>query len=108
MFETEMFPSDPAWLVDHLVYDRVVAPGALYGAMAVSFSLADGNGPAVVDDVQMHNALIFEEEDAGDGTDSAGRKLQFVLDGPADAPARCFEVFSKGRNRGRMDPSRRG
>ena len=96
MFETEMFPSDPAWLVDHLVYDRVVAPGALYGAMAVSVSLADGNGPVMVDDLQMHNALIFEEEDTDDGTNGAGRKLQFVLDGPADDPARRFEVFSKG------------
>ena len=96
MFETEMFPSDPAWLVDHLVYDRVVAPGALYGAMAVSVSLADESGPVMVDDLQMHNALIFEEEGAGDGADSAGRKLQFVLDGPVDASARRFEVFSKG------------
>ena len=97
-FETEMYPSDPAWLVDHLVYDRVVAPGALYGAMAVSVSLADGNGPAMVDDMQMHSALIFEKEDADDGTNGAGRGLQFVLDGPADAPARRFEVFSKGEN----------
>ena len=98
MFETEMFPSDPAWLADHLVYDRVVAPGALYGAMAVSVSLADESSPVMVDDLQMHNALIFEEEGADEGTNDAGRKLQFVLDGPAEASGRRFEIFSKGEN----------
>ena len=96
IYETVVFRTDPAWMVDHLVYERVVAPGGLYGAMAVSVSLANGNGPAIVEDMQMHNALIFEEEDADDGADGAGRKLQFVLDGPADVLARRFEIFSKG------------
>ena len=96
IYETVVFRTDPAWMVDHLVYERVVAPGGLYGAMAVSASLANGNGPAIVEDMQMHNALVFEEEDADDGADDAGRKLQFVLDGPADALARRFEIFSKG------------
>ena len=95
-YETVVFRTDPAWMVDHLVYERVVAPGGLYGAMAVSVSLANGNGPAIVEDMQMHNALVFEEEDADDGADDAGRQLQFVLDGPADALARRFEIFSKG------------
>ena len=36
MFETEVVPSDPAWLQDHLVFGRVVAPGGMYGAMAVA------------------------------------------------------------------------
>ena len=96
MFETELFPSDPAWMTDHLVYERVVAPGGLYGAMAVAASLAHENGPAVVDDMQMHSALIFDESDADDGTNSAGRKLQLVLDGPSDALGRGFEIFSRG------------
>ena len=39
-FETEVFPSDPPWLDDHRVFGRLVAPGALYGAMAVSASPA--------------------------------------------------------------------
>ena len=95
-FETELFPSDPAWMADHLVYERVVAPGGLYGAMAVAASLAHENGPAIVDDVQMHSALIFEEAAADDGMTGAGRTLQFVLDAPSDASARGFEIFSKG------------
>ncbi|MDE2719062.1 SDR family NAD(P)-dependent oxidoreductase [Candidatus Palauibacter polyketidifaciens] len=110
-FETEMFASDPAWLQDHLVYDRIVAPGALHGAMAVSASLAGRGGSATVSDMQLHSPLIFESEDGEDpedGAHGAGRKLQFVLSGPEDAtvdaaadaaaetPERRFEVFSKG------------
>ena len=40
-YETELFPSDPAWLRDHRVFGRVIAPGALYGAMAAAASLAE-------------------------------------------------------------------
>ena len=88
-YETEMFPSDPDWLQDHLVFGRVVAPGGMYGAMAVSAFFADRNGPAAVEEVQTYNPLIFQEDDAG-------RRLQFVLDGPEDATSRRFEIYSKG------------
>ena len=96
MFETELSPSEPAWMADHLVYERVVAPGGLYGAMAVAASLARENGPAIVDDVQMHSALIFEEAAADDGMTGAGRRLQFVLDAASGDSGRGFEIFSKG------------
>ena len=42
-FDTEVFPSDPAWLSDHRVFGRLIAPGALYGAMAASASLVEGS-----------------------------------------------------------------
>ena len=98
-FETEMFPSDPAWLPDHLVYERIVAPGGMFGAMAVSAALADGRGPVAVHDMQMHSALVFDDEpddDPGDAPDSGGRRLQVVIDSPTDEPRRRFEIFSKG------------
>ena len=98
MFETEMFPSDPAWMVDHLVYERIVAPGGMYGAMAVSAGLSDGNGPVVIDEMQTYSALIFEDEDPENQSRDVGRKLQFVLDGSEDALGRRFEIFSKGAN----------
>ncbi len=98
MYETEMFPSDPAWMVDHLVYDRIVAPGGMYGAMAVSAFLANGNGPAVVDEMQTYSALIFEDTDPDDLSRDIGRKLQFVLDSSEDALGHRFEIFSKGGN----------
>ena len=100
-FETEVFPSDPAWMRDHLVYERVVAPGGLYGAMAVSAALAERSPTArddwvAVDDMQMHHALIFDEESVEDGAGGAGRKLQLVLDGASEAAASRFEIFSRG------------
>ena len=98
MFETEMFPSDPAWMIDHLVYDRIVAPGGMYGSMAVSASLTEGNAPVLVDEMQTYSALIFEDEDPDNPSKDVGRKLQFVLDGSEDALGRRFEIFSKGPN----------
>ena len=98
VFETEMSSLEPAWMRDHLVFGQVVAPGGLYGAMAISVALADGNDPGIVDDLQMPRALIFEEEDAAAGADGAGRSLQLVLDGPPSASDRRFEVFSKGNS----------
>ena len=96
VFETEVFPSDPDWLDDHRVYGRVVAPGALYGAMAVSASLSEGSGPVVVEEVQLHNALVFTEEDSANGPGADGREMQFVLDAPEAAAPRPFQIFSKG------------
>ena len=89
MYEAEMFPSDPDWLQDHLVFGRVVAPGGMYGAMAVSASFAEQYGPVAVEEVQTYNPLIFQE-------DETARRLQFVLDGPEDAASRRFEIYSKG------------
>ncbi len=96
MFETEMFPSDPAWLNDHRVYGRVVMPGALYGAMAASVSMADGTGPALVEELQLHAPLVFPEQDEGSGAEAPGRQVQLVVDGANGTDPRRFEIFSKG------------
>ena len=111
-FETEVFPSDPPWLNDHRVFGRIIAPGALYGAMAASASLAEGNGSVVLEDVQLHNPLVFPEENSEDGTDDGSRKMQVVLDAPGQLPERRVQVFSKGSEgewtlhvEGRVSPS---
>ena len=95
-FETEVFPSDPDWLKDHKVFDRLIAPGALYGAMAASACLAEGNGSMVVDDMQLHSPLVFSEKESADGADAAGRMVQVVLDAAEPASPRPVQVFSKG------------
>ena len=95
-FETELFPSDPEWLDDHRVFGRVVAPGALYGAMAVAAARAERRGAAAVEDVQLHNALVFTEEDSGDGKSEPGRRMQLVLDADDPLASRRFQLFSKG------------
>ena len=99
-FETEVFRSDPEWLSDHRVFGRIIAPGALYGAMAASVSLAEENGAVVVEDMQLHNALIFPEEDSEDGTGDEGRKVQVVLDSSERASSRRVQIFSKGSEEG--------
>jgi len=98
-FETELFPSDPPWLDDHRVFDRVIAPGALYGAMAASAALAEGDGTVVVEDFQLHNALVFSGEDPVDGDGGAGRQVQLVLD-ESDEPSRAVQIYSKGSEGG--------
>ncbi len=91
-FETELDPSEPAWLSDHRVFGRVVAPGALYGAMAATAALAE-RSDVVVDDMQLHSPLMF-----GEGTDDGdpGRRLQLVVAPPDATGARHFEAFSRG------------
>ena len=97
MYETEVFPSEPAWLNDHRVFGRLVAPGALYGAMAASAALAEGSGAGVVvEDFQLHNPLVFAENDAQDSSDEEGRTVQVVLDDSEQAGSSNVQVFSKG------------
>ncbi len=94
-FETEIYPSDPAWLSDHRVFGRLVAPGALYGVMAASASVAEGAGSAAVEDMQLHNPLVFAKESSEDGADD-GRKMQVLLDDVEKTLSRRFQVFSQG------------
>ena len=93
-FETEVLPSDPAWMNDHRVFGRVIAPGALYGAMAISASTAEGSGTMLIEEMQFHNALIFGEEDSENGGD--GREVQVLLEAPGEEPSRLVRIFSKG------------
>ena len=98
LFETEIFPSDPAWLSDHRVFGRVVAPGALYGGMAASAALADKAGSVVVEDLQLHSPLVFPQEDSENESADRGRKVQVVLDHSAGALSRRVEIFSRGES----------
>ncbi|MDE0280902.1 MAG: SDR family NAD(P)-dependent oxidoreductase, partial [Gammaproteobacteria bacterium] len=100
IFETEIFPSDPAWLSDHRVFGLLIAPGALYGGMAASASLAEGGRPMVVEDLQLHNPLIFSDAEARDGEEENGRTVQVVLDAPEQAPSRRVRIFSRGSEEG--------
>ena len=95
-FETEVFPSDPAWLEDHRVFGRLVAPGALYGAMAATASLTEGDGSVVMEDLQLHNPLVFREPDSGNGASEEGRTMQVVLDDADQSSSRRVQIYSKG------------
>ncbi len=95
-FETDIFPSDPAWLNDHRVFGRIIAPGALYGAMAASASLAEGNGSVILEDMQLHTPLVFPEEDSEERTGEERRTMQLLLEASGEGPSRHVQIFSKG------------
>ena len=95
-FDTELFPSDPAWLGDHRVFNRLVAPGALYGAMATAACTSESSGPAVVEDFQMRSALVFPEKGGEDGSAEEGRRLQVLLDGAGEDTSRRVRILSRG------------
>ncbi len=94
-FETELFPSDPPWMSDHRVFGRVVAPGAVYGAMVASAARAEGSGSVIVEDMQLHNALVFEEENEEEPA-AAARTVQLAIDESGSASPRAVRIFSKG------------
>ncbi len=78
-YETELYPSDPAWLQDHKVFGRILAPGALYGVLADAASRAE-YGAGIVRDLQFHAPMVFPKKRAGDGNDDdSGRKVQTVV-----------------------------
>ena len=101
---------------DHRVFGRLIAPGALYGAMAVSATLAEGSDAVIVEDFQMQSALVFPDEDAEDGDSAeAGRRVQVLLrrrrgrrgaPGPHPQPRRWLRTGGRSTRKGRI--SRQG
>ena len=94
-FDTEIHPTDPAWLGDHHVFGRLVAPGALYGAMAASVASETGEKSVLIEDFQLQNALVLGEQDPDDADATAeGRQMQVLVDA-ADGVWRRVQVLSK-------------
>ena len=94
-FDTEVFPSDPAWLNDHRVFGRLIAPGALYGAMAVSAAFAEGDGEATVKDFQMQSALVFPNDDTKEGSVDTGRRIQVLVNDDEDSASQRVRILSR-------------
>lgn len=97
-YETEVFPSEPVWLNDHRVFNRLVAPGALYGAMVASTALDEGNGSVVVEDFQLHSPMVFAAKKPDDDEGEEGRTMQVVLDESDGASTRSVQVYSKANS----------
>ena len=93
-FEAEFSVESPAWLSEHRVFGRAVAPGALYGvqALAAFRALGPAANLAFVRDVEIERPLVLD----GAGPDAAGRTVQVVLREADGAAARRVEVFSRG------------
>ena len=98
IFENEFFPTDPVWLNDHRVYSRVIMPGAVYGAMAASVLQSEGADAVEVNELQLHSAMVFPEDDADSDGEESVRRVQLVLDKAEDDSPRHFEIFSKSES----------
>ena len=84
-------------MADHRVFGRIIAPGALYGAMAAALCSTNGSGPIVVENMQFHNALVFPKEHAEDAnTENTGRRVQVLLPGAAEGSSNRVQLLSKG------------
>ena len=107
-FETELYATAPEWLSEHRVFGQVVAPGALYGAMALSaasLALAAGSGSGgvegggvVLEDVRIHGPLVLPEG-KDDGAEP-GRRVQVVVGGAGGSSPRTVAIYSKEEERG--------
>ena len=95
MFETEMFPSDPAWLEDHRVYGRVIMPGAFFGAMAAAVPWFEGARSSAIEELQLLNPLVYPEYDREGDSAAPGRRVQLAIDSAQGNQPRGFEIFSK-------------
>jgi len=90
-FETELSVSTQPWLLDHQVFGQVVAPGALYGTMALAAAgaaPAASQGPLLLEGLQLHTPLVLIDPEAGVA-------LQLVLGRPEASGARAMEVYSQ-------------
>ena len=99
-FETELYASEPAWLQDHRVFGQVAAPGALYGAMALSAAVlsgearSEGSG-AAVEEMWMHAPLVLPGE-RGKEKGETGRAVQVVVSAADGSGRRGVNIYSKG------------
>ena len=94
-YETNLFPSDPDWLAHHRVYDRVIAPGALYGAMVAAFCQTRSIAPVIVADMQLHNALVFPADNSNDKDEESFRTVQLVMGGSGTDETDLVQILSK-------------
>ena len=98
LYETLMFPTDPAWLGDHRVFGRVIMPGAMFGAMAASVSSREVGQTVEVEDLQLHNPMVFAEDDGDEEGGEAGRRVQLVFEDSDVGSGKRLEIYSRGED----------
>ena len=92
-YETEIFSTDPAWISDHRVFGWIIAPGALYSAMVASALRAEGSDRVTVEEMQLHNALVFSRQ--ADESEDVSRTMQVLMGIPDSSMTRSVQVFSR-------------
>ena len=98
-FATELSAAEPAWLGDHRVFGRVVAPATVYAAQAVAAAAGTGGEtseaePLLLERVGIERPLVLPESDGGEDVEP-GLEVQVVLAAEDGAAGRGWEVFSR-------------
>ena len=93
-WETELSAPVPAWLVEHRVFGRMVAPASAYAALmhTAAAESVSGAGAVVVEAVRLHAPLVVPDEEGG----AAERTLQVVVGAAEESAPRVVKVYSKG------------
>ena len=93
VFERSMSGEEPAWLAEHRVYGQPVAPGALWGSLALAAARATNVATPRLEAFQIHAPLLLPE---GDNE----RRIQIVLGPPGPAAERSIHMHSRGPEMG--------
>ncbi len=93
-FESRPSSSEPAWLSDHRVFGRVIAPGAMYASLALTATRTDHDGIVALDDTQIQTAMVFADAQDGDAPESVERSVQVIMDSKNGPDGRGFEIYS--------------
>ena len=91
LYESELFTNDPKWLNEHRVYGQVIAPGAFFGSLSIASN--SPLGTVSVDDLQLHNPMVFMDSQGEDDGDS--RRVQLICGKPDELGKQSIEIFSK-------------
>ncbi len=97
IFESELFSSDPSWLAEHMVYDRIIAPGALYGTLAAAAALEEGYEQVIIKDMQFYNPMVFTTPPDGE---ELPRKVQVSLKTDPDDTSTTLHIYSTSGDEG--------
>ncbi len=94
VFEAEISSDDPDWLADHLLYDTVVAPGAIHATLAAAAAEQLGYS-AFEHAVQLHSPMVLGDPARPD--EPRQRTVQTILGVPEASGGRAFRVHSRAR-----------
>ena len=97
VFESALSVANPAWLTDHRILGRPVAPGAFFAAQALAAlpELGAESDAGAVEQVRITRPLVLPEGDAEGASGAPARTVQLVLGRRQAAGTRTFEVFSR-------------
>ncbi len=88
IFERDLSAGEPEWLAEHRVFGQPVAPGALWGSLALAAAREVAITSPQVEEFQIHAPLLLPD---GDGA----QRIQIVLGSSGPAGERSISIHSR-------------